>query len=135
MENLIPQCQLYGHQYEEIKQQFYAFHGAISLQHLNRKIPSLSIQHIRPDNRFYVEFLGKEYLIHYEFDTRDNDAGTGLFVSYLTDPTSRDGSIIPQPIKQLEVDRLGNARLKGYTDGYPWHCDTDGLSILLTLLI
>lgn len=134
MENLIEQCEQFGKKYEAIKQQFFAFHAAVSVKHFHSKIHSLSIQHIRPDDRFYVNFLGKEYLIRYDFNTRDNDAGTGFFVSYLVDPACADRAIMPQPIKQVEVDRSGNARIKGHTDGYPWHCDADGLTILLTLL-
>lgn len=134
MENLIQQCQRYGQKYEEIKQQFFIFHEAVTSQLAYRTIHSLSIRHIKPDNRFYVNFLGKEYLIQYEFDIRDNDDGTGFFALYLIDQTSTDESIVPRSIKQVEVDRLGNARLKGHTDGYQWHCDADGLTILLTLL-
>jgi hypothetical protein len=134
MEDLIQQCQRYGHKYEEIKKQFFAFHEAVTSQLFDRKIPSLAIRHIKPDNGFYVEFVGKEYLLRYEFDVRDNDDGTGFFVSYLIDHPHTDGALILKSMKQIEVDRSGNARIKGHTDAYQWHCDADGLTILLTLL-
>lgn len=134
MENVIEQCALYEQKYEDIREQFFAFHKAVSLIHFHGKMRSLSVQHLRPDDRFYVNFIGKEYLIHYDFHTRGNNAGIGFFVSYLVDQVRTDGSISPQPIQQVEVDRSGNARVKGHKDGYPWHCDADGLTILLTLL-
>jgi len=57
----------------------------------------------------------------------------GLFASYEIDPLRADGYMKLK--QQVEVDKSGNTRPKGHTDGYPWSFGNDGLYILLTLLM
>ena len=132
MVDLIGKYQAIGKMYKNLELQLYKFHEAINSHLSHTRIPSLSILKSQSDDVIHLQFLGKKYVIRPELNT-DGENATGLFSCYLIDQTRTDGSM--KLIQQVEVDGSGNARPKGYTDGYPWCFDNDGLEILLTLLM
>ena len=133
MVDLIEKSQAIGEKYKNLEYQLYNFHEAVNLHLSQTKIPSLSISRSQSDNELHLRFLGKKYVIRPELDLNDNGKVTGLFASYEIDTLRTDGHMKLK--QQVEVDKSGNTRPKGHTDGYPWSFDNDGLIILLTLLM
>ena len=133
MVNVIERYQTIGERYKNLEYQLYNFHEAVNSHLSQTKIPSLSISRSQSDDEIHLRFLGKKYVIRPELDINDKDNVVGLFASYEIDPLRTDGRMKLK--QQVEVDKSGNARPKGHTDGYPWSFDNDGLDILFTLLM
>ena len=133
MVDLIEKYQAIGEKYKNLEYQLYNFHEAINSHLSHTKIPSLSISRSQSDDELHLRFLGKKYVIRPELDIDDNGNVIGLFASYEIDPLRTDGHMKLK--QQVEVDKSGNTRPKGHTDGYPWSFWNDGLDILLTLLV
>jgi hypothetical protein len=130
---LIGRYQAIGERYKNLEYHLYNFHEAVNSQLSQTRIPSLSISRSQSDDEIHLRFLGKKYVIRPELDINDRDNVIGLFASYEIDPLRTDGRMKLK--QQVEVDKSGNARPKGHTDGYPWNFDNDGLDILFTLLM
>jgi len=133
MVDLIEKYQAIGERYKNLEYQLYNFHEAVNSHLSQTKILSLSISRSQADDELHLRFLGKKYVIRPELDINDKDNVIGLFASYEIDPLRTDGHMKLK--QQVEVDKSGNTRPKGHTDGYPWNFDNDGLDILFALLM
>jgi hypothetical protein len=118
MVNVIERYQTIGERYKNLEYQLYNFHEAVNSLLSETKIPSLSISRSQSDDEIHLRFLGKKYVIRPELDINDKDNVVGLFASYEIDPLRTDDHLKLK--QQVEVDKSGNARPKGHTDGYLW---------------
>lgn len=121
-----------GKKYLELEKQFLKFQEILNKPELASFFPSFSIVENKSENEIHIQFIGKRYVIRYEFVINNNADGVGVLASYSIDLNDKDKHLTKLTL--VEFDRIGNARPENHSNGYLWDINSDAIPMLITLM-